>query len=87
MLSKRLVIVNEFGLHARSAAMIANLAQRSKSNVWIGKQGTKVNADSILEILTLACEKGNWIDVTIEDRADLDILEAIESLVKRGFEE
>ena len=86
-LSKTLVIINELGLHARSAAMIANLARQAKSKVWIVKEGTQANAASILDILTLACEKGTRIDVTIEDKTDLNILEDIEKLVQRGFEE
>ncbi len=86
-LSKTLVIINELGLHARSAAMIASLAGQAKSKVWIAKEGTQANAASVLDILTLACEKGTRIDVTIEDKTDLNILEAIEKLVQRGFEE
>lgn len=86
-LSKKLVIINELGLHARSAAMIADLARQAKSKVWVAKEGTKANAASILDILTLACEKGTRIDISIEDKTDLNILEEIEKLVKRGFEE
>jgi len=86
-LSKKLVIINELGLHARSAAMIANLARQAKSKGCITKEGSTANAASILDILTLVCEKGTQIDITIEDRTDMDILEGIEKLVKMGFEE
>lgn len=86
-LSKTLVIINELGLHARSAAMIASLARQAKSKVWIVREDTQANAASILDILTLACQKGTRIDVTIEDKTDLNILEEIEKLVQRGFEE
>ncbi len=86
-LSKTLVIINELGLHARSAAMIAGLARQAKSKVWIVREDTQANAASILDILTLACQKGTRIDVTIEDKTDLNILEEIEKLVQRGFEE
>ena len=57
-LSRDLVIVNELGLHARSAAKIAALAGQSNASVWIKKGSEKADASSIVDILTLACEKG-----------------------------
>ena len=70
-----------------SVPQIASLARQAKSKIWIAKEDTKVNAASILDILTLACEKSTEIDISIEDKTDLNILEEIEKLVKRGFEE
>ena len=86
-LSREVVIVNELGLHARSAAKIAELAQNSKAAVWVKKDAEKADASSIVDILTLACEKGSKITLIIEDRADRPILEEIASLVERGFGE
>ena len=86
-LSRDLVIVNELGLHARSAAKIAALAGQSKASVWIKKGGEKADASSIVDILTLACEKGTKITIRIENKADFNILEAITELVKSGFGE
>ncbi|MGD2185702.1 MAG: HPr family phosphocarrier protein [Desulfobacterales bacterium] len=86
-LSREVEIVNELGLHARSAAKIAALAGRSKASVWIKKGGEKADASSIVDILTLACEKGSKITISIENNADGDILEAIAKLVEKGFEE
>ena len=60
-LSRRVSITNDLGLHARSAAKIAKLAQYGKSNVWIIKDGKKVDASSIIDILTLICPKGSTI--------------------------
>lgn len=86
-LFRDLIVVNELGLHARSAAKIAELAQNSTAAVWIKKGKTKADASSILDILTLACEKGSKIRLIIEDKADIDILDAITDLVKHGFGE
>ena len=86
-LSREVVIVNELGLHARSAAKIAALAQNSKAAVWVQKDAEKADASSIVDILTLACEKGSKITLTIEDKADRPILEDIVNLVETGFGE
>jgi len=86
-LSREVVIVNELGLHARSAAKIAALAQNSKAAVWVKKDAEKADASSIVDILTLACEKGSKITLIIEDKADRPILEDIVNLIEAGFGE
>lgn len=86
-LSRNVIIINEFGLHARSAARIAELVQNAKSKVWIIKDGKRVDASSIIDILTLACGKGSNITLTINSWSDIDILNAIVQLIERGFEE
>ena len=86
-LSREVAILNELGLHARSAAQIAALANRSTASVWIQKGNEKADASSIMDILTLACEKGSKITISIENKADFNILEAITELVEGGFGE
>ena len=78
-LTRQVIIVNELGLHARSAAKIAKISGRSKAS--------KADAASILDILTLECEKGSQITIGIENKADSDILESIVELVEKGFGE
>ena len=81
------IVNNEMGLHARSAAKIADIAQNSKGNVWIQKDDEKADASSILDILTLACTQDTKIKIIIEDNRDLPILNAIGDLVDSGFGE
>lgn len=85
--SKEVVIVNELGLHARSAAKIAEIAQRANSSVWIIKNDQQVDAKSIIDILTLACAKDSCIVIGVEDPSDENILEDIVRLVEEGFGE
>jgi len=85
--SKEVVIINELGLHARSAAKIAKLAQNAKSTIWLIKDNEKVDASSIIDILTLACPKGSRIALSADSRSDIDIINDITALVERGFEE
>ena len=85
--SRDIIIINELGLHARTAGMIAKLAAKTKSKVWIFKDGEKADASSIIDILTLCCTKGSKITIEINISADIEILNSIEELVSRGFGE
>ena len=86
-LSRDVTITNAFGLHARAAAKISKLVQNVKSKVWIIKEGEKADASSIIDILTLACEKGSKITLKIDDQSDLEILNKLADLVESGFGE
>ena len=85
--SKDVIVVNELGLHARSAAKIAELAREATSKVWVQKNEERVDARSILDILTLACEKGSKLTIAIDDRSDMETLNRIVDLVINGFGE
>ena len=81
------IIRNELGLHARSAAQIVGIAQNARAAVWIKRGSDKVDASSIMDILTLACEKGTSISIIVDDPSDIDILNAVVDLVNSGFGE
>ena len=80
-------IINELGLHARSAAKIAKIAQRATGKIWILKDTLKVDAASVIDILTLEGFKGSKITIKIEDHSDAEILNELEQLVTSGFGE
>lgn len=86
-LSRVATIINELGLHARAASKIAALAQQAQSKIWILKDDQKADASSILDVLTLVCPQGSEITLTAEERSDIEILNRITELVKRGFGE
>ena len=86
-LLRKFVIINNFGLHARPAAKIAEIAQKAKSRVWLIRGDEKVDASSIIDILTLACLKGTTVTLQIEDQADIEILNVISELIENGFGE
>ena len=85
--SKDVIVVNELGLHARSAAKIAELAREATSKVWVQKNEERADARSIIDILTLACEKGSKLTIVIDDRSDMETLNRIVDLVINGFGE
>jgi len=80
-------IINEMGLHARSAAKIAKIARRASGRIWIMKDALKVDAASVIDILTLEGCKGSKITIEIEDFSDAEILNELEQLITSGFGE
>ena len=86
-LSRNVIVINELGLHARSAARIAEIARKANYRVWIIKNKKKVDASSILDILTLESTKGSKITLKIDNKSDLDILNDIVKQFETGFGE
>ena len=85
--SIKLKIVNDLGLHARSAAKLAQLAGEAQGGVWITKNGNTADAASLLDILALDCPKDTEIAISINDEADQEVLARIEALIRAGFGE
>lgn len=75
------------GLHARAAAKLATLARKSIAGIWIEKDGHKIDATSVMDILTLACPKGSKLRLTGDDPADSHLFKQIVALIADGFEE
>ena len=86
-LSKEVTVVNELGLHARPAAMIAKAAMQAESSVWLIKNGEQVDATSIIDILSLSGTKDSRITLRIDNPSDSEVLEKISALFEVGFEE
>ena len=84
---KRVTVINELGLHARPAAMIAKLARKARAGIWLIKNGEQVDASSIIDILTLEGSKGTGITLRIDHPDDIDILNEIRTLFDNGFKE
>ncbi len=86
-LSKQVCIVNTLGLHAHAAAQIAGIAQKARFTVHIIKNDLKADASSIFDILTLNGPQGAILTFEIEKPSDLNILDALVTLVENGFGE
>jgi phosphocarrier protein HPr len=86
-LLKTFTIENELGIHARSAAMIVEVANRYRSKIFLEKNGREVNAKSILGILTLGCPKGSTVIVRAEGADAYEAMEDIEKLIGNKFGE
>jgi len=87
VLSAELVIVNKLGLHARAAAKLTQVANSFKCDVWLSRNGRRVNAKSIMGVMMLAAGKGASVTVEAEG-ADADAaLRAIRQLIADKFGE
>lgn len=85
--SRTLSIKNALGLHARSAAKIARLAQKARAGVYLIKDGRRVDATDILDMIGLYCPQGTQITVQIADPDDGHVLERIAETIEEGFGE
>jgi phosphocarrier protein HPr len=86
-ITKKLIIQNEFGLHARAAALIVQVAGKYKSSITFERDGQKVDGKSLLDILTLACPKGGRIIVNAVGVDAEKAVEHIEKVVENKFGE
>jgi len=87
VLKQKLTIINELGLHARPAALIAKTARKAKSEVWIEKDQTRVDAASMIDILSIACQKGSTITLIADSSEDREVFEEIKDIILNGFGE
>jgi phosphocarrier protein len=86
-LEKTFTIVNGLGLHARPAAQLVQAANRHRSEISFTKDGTTVNAKSIMGVLTLAAAKGSLLTVACEGEDAEAALAVIGKLIESGFGE
>ena len=87
MVSKEVVINNQVGLHARPATFFIQKANEFKSSIWVEKEERRVNAKSLLGVLSLGIV-GNTSIRVIADGADEEAaVEALVKLVESGFAE
>jgi phosphocarrier protein HPr len=87
MIEKTTTIKNRAGIHARPATLIVKEASKFKSNVYIEKGTEKINAKSILCILTLGGTYNSQIKVLAEGEDEKDAVEALISLIDNKFDE
>ncbi len=74
-------------MHARPASQIAKLADTAMSEVWLSADDNKVDATSIIDILTLGAVKGTDITVEIDNDKDVAVLGEIINFFELGFGE
>ena len=78
MFSKDISVQNQVGLHARPATFFIQKANEFKSSIWVEKDERKVNAKSLLGVLSLGITKGTTVNI-IADGADEEV--AVNTLV------
>lgn len=86
-LAQKTSVINELGMHARPAGKIAQIALDAKSGVWLCTADTRVDASSIIDILTLCAVKGTDVEVKIDNPEDRAVLDQIVAFFEDGFGE
>jgi len=85
--SAELTIANKLGLHARAAAKLTQLASRFAAEVWLTRNGRRVNAKSIMGVMMLAAGKGATVRIEADGGdADAALCELL-ALIARRFGE
>jgi phosphocarrier protein len=86
-LTKEFQVANKLGIHARPAAMFVKIANRFACEIFVEKDGEKVNGKSIMGLMMLAAGPGSKILIHAEGKDASQALLEIESLIKRKFDE
>lgn len=84
-LSRRVVITNRQGLHARPADMFVRAASRFQARIEVIKDGNRVDGKSILGVLTLVAEEGSELQIEASGPDAQAALKALSQLVESNF--
>ena len=83
----QVTLCNQLGLHARAAAKLVHLAKTFTSDIQLGKDGTQVDAKSIMSVLLLAAPVGTKLELRIEGDDEAEAFAAIRQLIDERFGE
>jgi phosphocarrier protein len=86
-LTKELTIVNKLGIHARPAAMFVKTANRFVCDVFVEKDGEKINGKSIMGLMMLAAGPGSKLTLHVKGADAPTAIAELEALVQRKFDE
>jgi phosphocarrier protein len=87
MVELETTIKNRAGIHARPSALIAQTAVKFASRIFLEKSGNRINAKSIMGIITLAASFGSKIKIIAEGADEQAAADAIKTLFESGFNE
>lgn len=87
LVTKDLVITNKLGIHARPAAMFVKVANRFACDVFVEKDGERINGKSIMGLMMLAAGPGCRVTIHARGADAPQAVAEIEALIKRKFDE
>ena len=87
MYTKDVEVKNQVGLHARPATFFIQKANEFKSSIWVEKEESRVNAKSLLGVLSLGIVKGMTITLIADGADESEALEGLSALIDTGFAE
>jgi phosphocarrier protein len=87
MIELEVKVVNRAGVHTRPAATLVKLTSKYKSEVFIEKDGMRINGKSIIGVMTLAAEVGSSLLFQIDGTDEMEMATEIKELFESGFGE
>ena len=87
MYSKEVIVSNQVGLHARPATFFIQKANEFKSSIWVEKDDRRVNAKSLLGVLSLGIVKGTSITIIADGADEQDAVDSLCDLISSNFSE
>ena len=87
MISRDIVINNTSGLHARPATFFIQKANSYACSIWVEKDDRKVNAKSLLGVLSMGIARGMSITLVADGQGEEEALQGLIALIDSGFEE
>ncbi len=80
-------IINKLGLHARASAKLTQLASQFPCEVWLSRNGKRINAKSIMGVMMLAAAKGSTITIETAGDKEEEAMAALQALIADYFGE
>lgn len=87
MLQQNALIVNKLGLHARASAKLTQLASQFPCEIWLSRNGRRINAKSIMGVMMLAAAKGATIAIEVNGEQEQEAMAALLALIGDYFGE
>ena len=85
MFVREVLVKNQVGLHARPATFFIQKANEFKSSIWIEKEERRVNAKSLLGVLSLGIAKGMTITIMADGNDEVAAIDGLIELIQTGF--
>ncbi|MDR1839596.1 MAG: HPr family phosphocarrier protein [Treponema sp.] len=87
MTEKRVTVTNRAGIHARPSALLVQTTKNFKSNIYIEKNNDRINAKSIMGIITLGASYGTDLKIIADGEDEKEAVDTIIRLFESKFEE
>ncbi|OGV57993.1 MAG: phosphocarrier protein HPr [Lentisphaerae bacterium RIFOXYA12_FULL_48_11] len=87
LIVREFVILNQYGIHARPAALFVKAASRYDSDIYVEKDGNRVSGKSIMGLMTLEASKGSKIKVSVEGVDAEEAISELQQLIESKFDE
>jgi phosphocarrier protein HPr len=87
MIEKEATIVNKLGLHARASAKLTQLAGNFQCDIWMTRNGRRINAKSIMGVMMLAAGIGSIVSIETDGADENEAMQALLGLIADKFGE